>query len=136
MTTMAMTRFSYRSVDASGRASRGTIQAADRRAAVDQLLQRGLTPLSVKEEGAKRALGAGRAGGLKRAERLSFVRDLANLVAAGFALEPALGLVGDQMQRPAAATLVGRFAPGCGPVTAWRPPWPRKGPRSRRNSLA
>ncbi|TWB45974.1 type II secretion system F family protein [Nitrospirillum pindoramense] len=109
MTTMAMTRFSYRSVDASGRASRGTIQAADRRAAVDQLMQRGLTPLSVKEEGAKHAGGAGRAGDLKRAERLSFVRDLANLVAAGFALEPALGLVGDQMQRPAAAALVGQI---------------------------
>ncbi|MBB6252016.1 type II secretion system F family protein [Nitrospirillum iridis] len=103
-----MTNFSYRSVDADGRASRGTIEAADRRAAVDQLMQRGLTPLSVREEGGKRGAGGGRAGGFKAPERLSFIRDLANLVSAGFALEPALGLVGDQMQRAAAGALVGR----------------------------
>ncbi|MEA1652762.1 type II secretion system F family protein [Nitrospirillum sp. BR 11164] len=109
MTTMAMTNFTYRSVDANGRASRGTIEAADRRAAVDQLMQRGLTPLSIKAEGAGRASGGGGAKGLKRAERLSLVRDLANLVSAGFALEPALGLVADQMQRAAAGALVGEI---------------------------
>ncbi|MDE1145886.1 MAG: type II secretion system F family protein [Azospirillaceae bacterium] len=106
---MMMASFTYRSVDAEGRARRGTIEAANRSSAVDQLMQRGLTPLSLREAGARKGLSLGRGRDLNRAERLSFVRDLANLVSAGFALEPALGLVADQMPRPASAALVGRL---------------------------
>ncbi|WP_445376272.1 type II secretion system F family protein [Niveispirillum fermenti] len=43
---------------------------------------------------------------LTSAERLSFLRDLANLLEAGIALEPALGLVGEKMERASAQGLV------------------------------
>ncbi|WP_252181051.1 type II secretion system F family protein [Azospirillum sp. B4] len=87
-----------------GRRSRGGLDADDETAAIDQLLQRGLRPTSVKAEGVSR--WGHRSPGLTRVERLSFVRDLANLISAGIALEPALGLVADQMDRPAASSLV------------------------------
>jgi general secretion pathway protein F len=87
-----------------GRRSRGGLDADDQAAAIDQLLQRGLRPISVETEGTSRWWR--RAPGLTRSERLTFVRDLANLVSAGIALEPALGLVADQMERPAASSLV------------------------------
>lgn len=94
----------YSAVSMEGRRSRGGLDADSEAAAIDQLLQRGLRPISVETEGVSRWWR--RAPGLMRAERLSFIRDLANLVSAGIALEPALGLVADQMDRPAAGTLV------------------------------
>ncbi|MEA1674693.1 type II secretion system F family protein [Nitrospirillum sp. BR 11163] len=99
-----MPRYMYSAVSMEGRRSRGGLDADSEAAAIDQLLQRGLRPISVETEGVSRWWR--RAPGLTRAERLSFIRDLANLVSAGIALEPALGLVADQMDRPAAGTLV------------------------------
>lgn len=100
-----MPRYTYSALSLEGRRSRGGLDADNEAGAVDQLLQRGLTPLSVEAETARRRWRR-RGPGLTRAERLSFVRDLANLVTAGIAMEPALGLVGDQIDRPAAANLV------------------------------
>ncbi|TWB39011.1 general secretion pathway protein F [Nitrospirillum pindoramense] len=99
-----MPRYLYNAVSMEGRRSRGGLDAHDQAAAIDQLLQRGLRPISVETERTFRWWRRG--AGLTRAERLSFVRDLANLVGAGIALEPALGLVADQMERPAAGGLV------------------------------
>ncbi|TWB09664.1 type II secretion system protein F (GspF) [Nitrospirillum amazonense] len=94
----------FTAVSIEGRRSRGGLDADSEAAAIDQLLQRGLRPISVHTEAGHRRWR--RALGLTRAERLSFVRDLANLVSAGIALEPALGLVADQMERPTASSLV------------------------------
>ncbi|MBB6253381.1 type II secretion system F family protein [Nitrospirillum iridis] len=99
-----MVRYVFKAVSAEGRRSQGGLDAVDDAGAVDQLLQRGLTPLTLKAEATGRRWR--RSADLTRGERLSFIRDLANLAAAGFALEPALGLVGDQMPRAAAMELV------------------------------
>lgn len=102
-----MVRYVFKAVTAEGRRSHGSVDAIDYAGAVDQLLQRGLTPLTLKGEQPRPRWR--RSADLTRGERLSFVRDLANLVSAGFALEPALGLVSEQMPRAVAMELVARL---------------------------
>lgn len=99
-----MARYVFKAVTVEGRRSHGGVEARDSADAVDQLLQRGLTPLTLKVETTRR--GWRRSADLTQGERLSFIRDLANLVSAGFALEPALGLVSEQMPRTVAMELV------------------------------
>jgi len=75
--------------------------------ALETLRGRGLSPLVLRPVG--RGLGwrgLFRPTPLRAAERLLLLRDLANLLEAGIALEPALGLVADQMARPPARALV------------------------------
>lgn len=94
--------FSYRAAGADGKNSRGEIEAESREQAVDALLRRGLTPLTLQEARAK----SRRRQTLSSEEKLAFTRDLAGLTAAGIALEPALGLIAEQMERASATSLV------------------------------
>lgn len=94
--------FLYRAAGTDGRSSRGEIEAESREQAIDALVKRGLTPLSLREAKAR----SRRRSTLTNEEKLAFVRDLAGLTAAGIALEPALGLIGEQMERPSASSLV------------------------------
>jgi general secretion pathway protein F len=94
--------FSYRATGQDGKSSRGEIEAESREQAVDKLLRRGLTPLKLQEAGAK----GRRRPSLNSEEKLAFARDLAGLTAAGIALEPALGLIAEQMERASAVNLV------------------------------
>lgn len=96
------TSFLYRAAGQDGKNSRGEIEAESRELAVDALLKRGLTPLAVRQAPAK----GKRQATLTSEEKLAFARDLAGLTAAGIALEPALGLIGEQMDRPSASRLV------------------------------
>lgn len=98
---MALT-FSYRAADPNGKNSRGEIEAESREQAVDLLMRRGLTPLMLHEARPK----SRRRPTLTSEEKLAFTRDLAGLTGAGIPMEPALGLIGEQMERPSAAALV------------------------------
>ncbi len=99
--------FRYKALRPDGTRESGQVAASSARAALETLRGRGLSPLVLRPVG--RGLGwrgLFRPTPLRAAERLLLLRDLANLLEAGIALEPALALVADQMARPAARGLV------------------------------
>lgn len=101
-------RFRYKALRADGTREAGSVQASSEKAALDTLRARGLSPLAVSPDRREALSGRSlfRPPALTAAERLSLLRDLASLLEAGIALEPALGLVGEQMGRAPARTLV------------------------------
>ncbi|MFV3078080.1 type II secretion system F family protein [Niveispirillum fermenti] len=99
--------FRYRALRADGSRETGHLEAGSDKSALEQLRARGLTPVTLRplpQAGTVRSWF--RPPALTSAERLSFLRDLANLLEAGIALEPALGLVGEKMERASAQGLV------------------------------
>lgn len=83
--------FSFRAQDRDGAQRNGQLQAADEAAAIRDLLQQGLTPISVDAVGAAappQAM-AGRAT-IRAADRISLVQELATLLGAGISLGEAL----------------------------------------------
>src|ERR1051325_5211258 len=95
-----MPTFAYIALDRQGRQTAGTLPADSRGAALDQVIGRGLSPVSVKEE-----VSAASAAAAKAAQKVStstkvsasavesFTRELANLLAAGLSLSKALHLL-------------------------------------------
>ena len=81
--------FDYRALDANGASRSGAVQAPDEAAAIRQLLQQGLTPVSVLASGAARrnAASSSEIGG---ADRISLIQELATLLGAGISLGEAL----------------------------------------------
>lgn len=100
--------FRYKALRADGTRESGQVAAGSERAALDLLRARGLSPLAVRPLRPAASGGGGllRAPALTATERLALLRDLANLLEAGIALEPALGLVGEQMGRAPSRGLV------------------------------
>src|SRR3954471_1330653 len=102
-----MPTFAYIALDRQGRQTAGTVPADSRGAALDQVIGRGLSPVSVKEE-------ASAASAAKAAEKVSvstkvsqsavesFTRELANLLAAGLSLSKALHLLRREASNAAA----------------------------------
>ncbi len=100
-----MSVFSYSAVDSGGQEARGNVVAQSRAAAVDQVVQKGLTPVSVKEQRVpvKASATAGVPGGrVSQASVEAFSRELANLLAAGVPLSRALHIVSREAAQPAA----------------------------------
>ena len=106
-----MSTFSYTAIDRQGRRTSGTVPAESRAAAMDAVLGRGLSPLTVTEATGK--TGAPAAGGAKRfsfgnpnkvSQKAveSFTRELANLLAAGLSLSRSLSLLKREASNPAA----------------------------------
>ena len=113
-----MPTFAYTALDRQGRQTSGTVPADSRASAMDAVLNRGLSPVSIEEKGANGKTGVldyrgnGGAGGLfgpkppstKVSQRAveSFTRELANLLAAGLSLSRALHLLRREASNPAA----------------------------------
>ena len=100
-----MSVFSYSAVDSGGQEARGNVVAQSRAAAVDQVVQKGLTPVSVKEQRvpAKAGVTSGvLAGRVSQVSVEAFSRELANLLAAGVPLSRALHIVSREAAQPAA----------------------------------
>src|SRR6185436_12515766 len=95
-----MPTFAYIALDRQGRQTAGTLPADSRGSALDQVIGRGLSPVSVKEE-ASAAATAAKAAAAKVSTSTkvsasaveSFTRELANLLAAGLSLSKALHLL-------------------------------------------
>lgn len=92
--------FAYKALDNQGRQTAGTLPAESRNSALDQLMGRGLSPVSVAEkgngDGAVAAVGAGAPGASMRVPGSAveaFTRELANLLSAGLPLARALHLL-------------------------------------------
>ena len=84
--------YSYRALDASGRPCQGVVVAGDEAAAIRDLVQQGLLPVSVTAPGGGAAPAAGlrRGGSVSGADRVSLVQELATLLGAGISLAEAL----------------------------------------------
>src|SRR5438045_9383315 len=102
-----MPNFAYIALDRSGRQTAGTLPAESRGAALDLVINRGLSPVSVKEE-ANSAAAAAKAKTTSTSTKVSasavesFTRELANLLAAGLSLSRALHLLRREASNPAA----------------------------------
>jgi type II secretory pathway component PulF len=85
--------FQYTAVDASGQRLDGTLDVTGRSVALQQLRQRGLTPVSVEavEDQAKSSASQGRKFTRRQAE--DFCRELGHLLSAGIPMSRALGIL-------------------------------------------
>src|SRR5258705_10494180 len=102
-----MPTFAYIALDRQGRQTAGTLPADSRGAALDLVINRGLSPGSVKEEAsaasaAKAAQKTSTSTKVSHASVESFTRELANLLAAGLSLSKALHLLRREASNPAA----------------------------------
>jgi type IV pilus assembly protein PilC len=104
-----MAVFTYEALDRAGRRTSGSIPADNRAAAMDQVINQGLSPVSIQEQRGG-ANGAAAAGAAPRSESTrvpqsaveSFTRELANLLAAGLPLSRALHLLRREASNPGA----------------------------------
>lgn len=100
-----MAMFTYTAVDTRGQKCSGSIAAANRSAALSEVASKGLTPVSVREQDAKApVVTAARAphGRVKQNAVEDFIRELANLLAAGVPLSRALSILAREASHPAA----------------------------------
>jgi type II secretory pathway component PulF len=88
--------FAYKALDVRGAESAGTLSADSRAAAVQQVIQRGLAPVTVQEHGPQAPAPVERAapsGRVPQAQVEAFTREMANLLSAGVPLSRALSIV-------------------------------------------
>jgi type II secretory pathway component PulF len=97
-----MATFAYKAIDVSGQQIADRIVAPDRTAAIEELFEKDLNPISVErmEEGQSGGLFA-RIGGVSKREIDAFTRQLANLLAAGVPMSRALGILSREASRSA-----------------------------------
>ncbi len=95
-----------------GRQQTGTISTESRAAAMDQVMLKGLSPVSIEEKGGN---GAAAVVAVKKISTRvppssveSFTRELANLLAAGLPLARALSLLKREASHPGAKKKPGR----------------------------
>src|SRR5438477_3163092 len=94
--------FAYTALDATGRQLNGTIPADTRAEAMDHVINRGLSPISVNEEKVAAAVKVSTSTRVSQAAVESFTRELANLLAAGLPLSKALHLLRREASTPGA----------------------------------
>ena len=89
-----MRRFSYRARNSqTGQVEKGAVQAETENAAGKLLLERGLTPLNLKEDSGGKLFESNKVAGK---DKIVFTRQFATLVGAGLPLSNSLRTVGDQ----------------------------------------
>jgi type II secretory pathway component PulF len=97
-----MATFAYKAIDVSGQQIADKIVAADRTAAIEDLLQKSLSPISVERHEERQSGGLfTRIGGVSKREIDAFTRQLANLLAAGVPMSRALGILSREAARTA-----------------------------------
>ena len=106
-----MSVFVYKALGRDGRETTGTLTADGRSAAIAQVVDRGLHPLSVEEQSGAKSSGNGhgaKAAPVEREGRVSqkavesFTRELSNLLGGGVPLSRALQLLRRESRNPAA----------------------------------
>src|SRR3954471_14614956 len=103
-----MPTFAYIALDRQGRQTAGSLPADSRGAALDQVIGRGLSPVSVKEEASAASAAKAAAAKVSTSTKVSasavesFTRELANLLAAGLSLSKCLHLLRREASSPAA----------------------------------
>jgi len=101
-----MAAFTYKAIDATGKEVAATLNAPSRAAALDQLSSSNLYPVTVNR--AEEAKGEGEHFRVRRISKRdveAFIRELANLLAAGIPLSRALSILSREASRPATKRL-------------------------------
>lgn len=97
-----MATFAYTAIDANGLQIADKLVAPDRAAAIEQLFQKSLSPVSIQRMEEGRAEGVlARIGGVSKREIDAFTRQLSNLLAAGVPMSRALGILSREAARVA-----------------------------------
>jgi type II secretory pathway component PulF len=104
---LEMADFTYKALDVHGRENAGTLTAGSRLAAMEQIRQRGLAVVALKEEEQVRAQSPARRevappAKVSRAQTEAFTRELANLLSAGVPLSRALNIIIREARSPGA----------------------------------
>jgi type II secretory pathway component PulF len=97
--------YTYNAVTQEGEKTSGTVPAASRSADLDEVVQRGLVPVSVDEQEAaseSRTTLLATSGRVSQASVEAFNRELANLLAAGVSLSRALSILAREASHAAA----------------------------------
>jgi len=95
----------YKAIDLKGQELSDTLTASSRAMVVDQLVEKGLYPVSVDERRESTSSGAGifsRTGYVSKSSVEAFTRELANLLTAGVPLSKALSILTHEAAQPAA----------------------------------
>ena len=109
-----MSVFAYTAIGRDGQRTAGTLSADTRSAAISQVIQRGLHPVSINEQNGNGAAAAksttqARPGRVTQKAVESFTRELANLLSGGVSLARALSLLKREASAPAAKQLWGEI---------------------------
>lgn len=108
-----MSVFTYRAVGRDGRPTTGTLTAEHRAAAISQVIDRGLHPVTVEEQAGsanKKTAAASKEGKVSQKAVESFTRELANLLAGGVSLARAMQLLRKEASTPGARFLWGKIS--------------------------
>jgi type IV pilus assembly protein PilC len=96
-----MAKFSYKSIDKSGKQKSGSIEAANESAARSSLVRLGLKPITVHKEGSKDVMAFLNKGGrVKIKDLVIFTRQLATMINAGVPLVRSLATMQAQTENP------------------------------------
>lgn len=93
-----MSTFAWKAVDAMGSQSSGTIDAETRNAVVDQLRQKGLVVLEVKDKQTSKEITLPGMGGVKPQDLTIMTRQLATMISSGMTIMRALMIIEAQTQ--------------------------------------
>jgi len=133
-----MSGFEYSALEATGRETRGVIEADTERHARSLLRERGLAPLTVESIRAA-AVQSGRRErfsrpGLSRKGLALVTRQFATLVRAGLTIEEGLNVLIEQTESAGARTLSRQCGRACSKANPCRTVWPSFPTRSRRST--
>jgi type II secretory pathway component PulF len=126
-----MPSFTYKALDASGANQAGSLAAANRTAAVDQLAQKGLIPVNIQEQAAtaaapKRKVRTG--GHVSPAAAETFIRELSGLLAGGVSLSRSLHILSRETSQATAKhqwTAIHDDVVGGAPLAEALAKWPK-----------
>ncbi|MEH3053893.1 MAG: type II secretion system F family protein [Patulibacter minatonensis] len=93
-----MSTFAWKAVDAMGSQSSGTLDAETRNAVIDQLRQKGLVVLEVKDKQTSKELTLPGMGGVKPQDLTIMTRQLATMISSGMTIMRALMIIEAQTQ--------------------------------------
>ncbi|HZM02635.1 MAG TPA: type II secretion system F family protein [Candidatus Saccharimonadales bacterium] len=105
-----MTAFRYQAVSLNGANVEGVIEAADRKAALQQLGGRGLFPSTLEIHGAPAPAAMRLGSGIKRKEITAFTRELGALLGAAIPIPQALEGLGEEEENPALRATVAQIS--------------------------
>lgn len=101
LNTKEYMRFAFKAVDGAGFAQKGTLEAASEADALQQLFERGYTPLDLREEKLPEIrTGSASQGAIKHVDVIALIREMATLLASGVGLSEAFGTLLEANQHP------------------------------------
>lgn len=104
-----MQKFNYEARTQEGAVYKGVLEGARKQDVVDELLQQGLTIVSVNQETgfSLKNLSQINIGGVPMKDRVIFMRQLATMISAGLPLSQALGILEQQAENPRFKAILG-----------------------------